>query len=88
MKCQRRTTPYWPQASGHVEHQNQTLLKALQIAYLEVRELEKELWSFLLVYRTTPHTRTVENPAEPLCDCNFRTIFKHFCSSAYLLWRF
>ena len=68
-----RTTPYWPQANGEVERQNRTLLKALRIAHLERRDWKKELWRFLLAYRTTPHTVTGVSPAELLCGRKFRT---------------
>ena len=48
--------PLWPQANGHVERQNRTLLKTLKVAHVEGKNWREELQKFLLAYRTTPQT--------------------------------
>ena len=50
--------PLWPQANGHVERQNRTLLKTLKVAHVEGKNWREELQKFLLAYRTTPQTST------------------------------
>ena len=62
----RRVTPYWPCANGEVERFNRTLSKFIKCAMIENRDWKKDLNSFLLDYRTTPHTVTNESPAEVL----------------------
>lgn len=58
--------PLWPRANGEVERQNRTLLRAMQIAQVEGRDWRKELMTFLLAYRTTPHSTTGVSPGETL----------------------
>ena len=58
------TPQLWPRSNGEVERQNRTLLKALRIAHLEGRNWKDELHTFLLAYRTTPHTTTGVSPSE------------------------
>ena len=58
-----KSPPLWPQANGEVERQNRTLLKALKVAQAEGKRWQDELPSFLLAYRTTPHTSTGATPA-------------------------
>ena len=53
----------WPQANGHVERQNRTLLKSLKVAHTEGKNWREELQKFLLAYRTTPQTSTGVTPA-------------------------
>ena len=61
---EHRTSPLlWPQANGHVERQNRTLLKALKVAYIEGKEWWGELNKFLLAYRSTPQVSTRVTPA-------------------------
>ena len=55
--------PLWPQANGHVERQNRTLLKSLKVALTEGKNWREELQKFLLAYRTTPQTSTGVTPA-------------------------
>ena len=55
--------PLWPQANGHVERQNRTLLKTLKVAHVEGKNLREELQKFLLAYKTTPQTSTGVTPA-------------------------
>ena len=53
----------WPQANGHVERQNRTLLKSLKVAHTEGKNWREELQKFLLAYRTTPQTSIGVTPA-------------------------
>ncbi|XP_021353566.1 uncharacterized protein K02A2.6-like [Mizuhopecten yessoensis] len=69
----RRVTPLWPQANGEVERQNRSLLKSVRIAQLERKDWKTELDSFLLMYRTTPHSVTGVSPAELLFKRKLRT---------------
>ena len=54
----RNVTPLWPQANGQIERQNRTLLKAMKIAQAEGKNWKREIYSFLLMYRSTPHSTT------------------------------
>ncbi|XP_031574959.1 uncharacterized protein K02A2.6-like [Actinia tenebrosa] len=60
----RRSTPYWPQANGEVERQNRSLLKAMKIAKSQGKDWRQEINTYLLAYRTTPHSTTGTSPAE------------------------
>ena len=72
----RRVTPLCPQANkanGEVERQNRSLLKRIKIAQIEKRNWKEELGSFLIMYRTTPHSTTGVSPAELLFRRKLRT---------------
>ena len=69
----RRVTPYWPAANGGVERQNRTLLKAIRTAYIEGKDWKSELLTFLVAYRSTPHTVTGVSPAELMYNRKMRT---------------
>ena len=58
----RRTTPLWPQANGKVERQNRYLLKCLQIAHSEKKNLRTELVTWLTACRSTPQVTTGATP--------------------------
>ena len=47
-------TPLWPRASGEVERQNKSLLKAIRAIHAEGRNWREELNKFLMAYRSTP----------------------------------
>ncbi|PFX34964.1 Uncharacterized protein K02A2.6 [Stylophora pistillata] len=68
-----RVTLLWPQAKGEVERQNRSLLKRIKIAQIEKRNWKEELRSFLIMYRTTPHSTTGVSPAELLFHKKLRT---------------
>ena len=55
--------PLWPQANGHVERQNRTLLKTLKVAHVKGKNWREELQKFLLAYITTPQPSTGVTPA-------------------------
>lgn len=61
-----RVTPLWPQANGKVENFMKPLGKAIRAAWVEGRDWQRELYGFLLNYRTTPHLSTGVAPAEML----------------------
>ncbi|KAL9970182.1 hypothetical protein ACROYT_G022515 [Oculina patagonica] len=62
----RRTTPLLLQANGEIERQNRSILKRLRIAQEEGRNWKSEMDSFLVMYRSTPHSTTGFSPAELL----------------------
>ena len=67
------TTPLWPQANGEVERQNRTIMKAIRTAQAENKDWKRELNTFLLAYRTTPHQTTGVSSAELLFGRKLRT---------------
>lgn len=69
----RNTTPYWPQANGEVEIQNKSILKRLRIAHAEKKDIRSELQTYLMMYRSTPHSTTGISPAELLFKRKIRT---------------
>ncbi len=69
----RRITPYWPQANGEIERQNRTLCQAIRAAHSEGKDWHKEMYTFLLAYRSTPHSVTGCSPAELLFSRQLRT---------------
>ena len=62
----RRVTPLWPQANGKVEGFMKPMGKAILTAWAEGRVRQRELFAFLMNYRTTPHLCTGVAPAEVL----------------------
>ena len=54
-----RVTPLWPQANGKVEGFMKPMGKAIRAAWAEGRDWQRELFAFLMNYRTTPHLFTV-----------------------------
>lgn len=69
----RKTTPLWPQANGEIERQNRSLLKRIKIAQIEKKDWKEELSSYLMMYRTTPHSITGVSPSELLFRRKIRT---------------
>lgn len=65
------TTPYWPQENGLVERQNRSVLKRLQISHALKRDWKADLYDYLMMYYTTPHSVTGKTPTEM---CFGRTI--------------
>ena len=61
---QHLVTPYYAQANGEVERQNRSLLKAIKTLQVETGDWRKELNSYLLSFRSTPHSCTQRSPAE------------------------
>lgn len=52
----RRVNPLWPQVNGEIERQNRSMLKKMNIAQAEGKDWQKELRTYLMAYRSTPHT--------------------------------
>lgn len=65
--------PYWPQANREVERQNRSILKKLKIIHAEKKNWRDELLSFLLMYRSTPHSVIGLYQAELLFNMKLRT---------------
>ena len=61
-----RVTPLWPQANGKVEGFMKPMGKAIRAAWAESRDWQRELFAFLMNYRTTPHLSTGVAPTEML----------------------
>ena len=59
-----RAVPYWPQANGHVERMNRSLLKRLKISQILKRSWKEDLRRYVFVYNTSPHSITGMPPAE------------------------
>ena len=69
----RKVTPYSPQANGEVERQNRTILQAIRAFVHEGKNWKKEINTFLLAYRSTPHSVTGISPAELMFKRKLRT---------------
>ena len=55
------------------ERQNRTLVKAICSAQSEGKDWRTELQTFLMVYRSPPHSVTGRSPGELLFNCQIRT---------------
>lgn len=62
----RKITPLWPQGNAEAENFMKPLKKCIQAASVENKNWKKELYTFLLNYRTTPHCTTKIAPATAL----------------------
>lgn len=65
-------TPYWPQQNGEVERQNRSLTKVLTISQEAKSDWKRDLYKYLLMYRSTPHSTTLESPAKLMFGRNIR----------------
>lgn len=63
----------WPQANGEIERQNRSILKRIRIAQAERRDWKEDLQTYLLMYRSTPHSVTGVSPAQLLFGREIRT---------------
>ena len=64
---------YSPQGNGKVERQNRTILQAIRASVHEGKNWKKEINTFLLAYRSTPHSVTGISPAELMFKRKLRT---------------
>ena len=80
----RTSTPLWPQANGEVARQNRSLLKVLQIAQAEKKNLKEEVRKLLKAYRTTPHSSTGVSPAKLLFNWEIRSKILELTRCGYL----
>ena len=69
----RKITPLWPQANSEAENYMKPLMKAIRAACTEKKDWKKELYTFLLNYRATPHSTTGFPPSELLFNRVIRT---------------
>ena len=74
----RRITPYWPQANGVTERFVKTVTKAICTAHSEGKKWQSELDTFLLNYKSTPHSTTHTSPAELLFNLLVRNKLPQF----------
>ena len=65
--------PYWPRGNAEIERFNRTILKAIRTAHAEGKDWRKVLATFLLDYRSAPHSSTGETPAKLLFNREIRT---------------
>ena len=68
-----KTLPYHPASNGAVERLVQTFKKAMISKVQKGVTISQMLFSFLLSYRTTPHSITNVTPAELFMNRNIRT---------------
>ena len=68
-----RSSPYHPATNGAAERLVQTMKQTLRANHQEGIPLEKSLSSFLLRYRTTPHTTTGVTPSSLFVGRELRT---------------
>ena len=64
--------PLWPQANVEVKRRKRTFLKCIKFAQAEGKNWRSKIYSFLLMYRSTPLSTTGVSPAELLFNCKFR----------------
>ena len=68
-----KTVPYHPASNGAVERLVQTFKKSMMCKLQKGVTISQLLSSFLLSYRTTPHSTTKVTPAELFMNRNIRT---------------
>ena len=69
----QKITPLWPQANSEAENFMKPLTKSIRAACTEKKNWKREIYTFLLNYRATPHTTTGFLPSELLFNCKIRT---------------
>jgi transposase InsO family protein len=62
----QRITPLWPQANSEAENFMKPLTKSIRSSHANGRNWKKDLHTFLLNYRATPHTTTGFAPSKLL----------------------
>lgn len=66
------TVPYWPQMNGEVERQNRDVLKRLKISQAEKKDWKDDVYNYLMMYNSTPHSVTGKSPSELFFKRHFR----------------
>lgn len=69
----QKITPLWPQANSEAENFMKPLTKSVRAACTEKKNWKREIYTFLLNYRATPHTTTGFPPSELLFNRKIRT---------------
>ena len=64
--------PYWPQQNGEVERQNRDILKRLKITQIQKSNWKQDLYKYLMMYNSTPHSTTGKSPSELFFRRQFR----------------
>lgn len=70
-----RCSPYHPASNGAAERFLQTFKQAKKASKQDGRSIAHRLESFLLTYRTTPHSTTNSTPASLFLGRDIRTRF-------------
>ena len=68
-----RTAPYHPSSNGAVERLVQSFKRVIRATENEEKSLQRQLSTFLLNYRITPHTTTNVAPCELFLNRSVRT---------------
>ncbi|KAL8559271.1 hypothetical protein ACOMHN_040395 [Nucella lapillus] len=58
----RKITPLWPRSNSQAEGLNKPLLKSIRAAKIQQRNWKQEMYTFLRMYRCTPHATTLFSP--------------------------
>ena len=58
----RKITPLWPRSNSQAEAFNKPLLKSIRSAKIQHKNWKQELYTFLRMYRCTPHATTLFSP--------------------------
>jgi hypothetical protein len=58
----RKITPLWPRSNSQAEGLNKPLLKSIRAAKIQHKNWKQELYTFLRMYRCTPHATTLFSP--------------------------
>ena len=74
-------TPLWPQGNAEAEAFMRPLKKLLQTCQIENKDIKKELYPFLLNYRSSPHCVTGISPAQLLFNRTIRAKIPHLSES-------
>ena len=69
----RLVTQYWLRANGQVERFFKTLNKTIRAAQCDGLRWQESIFSFLLLYRNTPHVSTGFSPAQLLMNRDLRS---------------
>lgn len=57
------STPYWPQANGSVERQNENIGKRIKISVAQGTDWKSDLYEYLTFYHSTPQDTTGMSPS-------------------------
>lgn len=69
---------------GDVEIQNKSIMKRIRISHAENRDWQEDLQTYLMMYRSTPHSTTGVSPAYMLFRRNIRTKIPDISDFSYM----